>query len=88
MAVEEALSLIARFRPDALVVSLGVDGHVEDPICAFELTVDDFRACGGRIAAMGVPTLYVMEGGYAVERLGENVASVLEGHRAHDRRSV
>ena len=32
-----------------------------------------------RIASMGLPTLIVMEGGYAVEALGDNVASFLGG---------
>ena len=31
------------------------------------------------IAALGLPTLFVMEGGYAVGDIGTNVANVLEG---------
>jgi acetoin utilization deacetylase AcuC-like enzyme len=33
----------------------------------------------GRIAALSVPTLIVMEGGYAVGDLGRNVAAFLSG---------
>ena len=32
-----------------------------------------------RIVALGVPTLVVMEGGYAVDSLGANVAEFLGG---------
>ena len=32
-----------------------------------------------RIAALGLPTLVVMEGGYAVDALGANVAEFLSG---------
>ena len=32
-----------------------------------------------RIAALGLPTVVVMEGGYAVEALGANVAGFLSG---------
>ncbi|MPT22385.1 MAG: histone deacetylase family protein, partial [Starkeya sp.] len=32
-----------------------------------------------RIAALARPTLFVMEGGYAVEAIGVNVANTLEG---------
>jgi acetoin utilization deacetylase AcuC-like enzyme len=32
-----------------------------------------------RIAALGVPTVIVMEGGYAVDALGANVAEFLSG---------
>jgi acetoin utilization deacetylase AcuC-like enzyme len=34
---------------------------------------------GGRLADLGLPTLFVMEGGYAVEAIGTNVAGVLRG---------
>ena len=32
-----------------------------------------------RIASLGLPTLIVMEGGYAVDALGANVAGFLTG---------
>lgn len=35
---------------------------------------------GARIAALGLPTLFVMEGGYAVEEIGINAVNVLEGY--------
>ena len=34
---------------------------------------------GERIARLGKPTLFVMEGGYAVEEIGVNAVNVLEG---------
>jgi len=34
---------------------------------------------GERIARLGLPTLFVMEGGYAVEEIGINAVNVLEG---------
>ena len=34
---------------------------------------------GRRIAGLGLPTLFVMEGGYAVEAIGSNAVGVLEG---------
>ena len=37
----------------------------------------DTRA-GTRIAALGLPTVIVMEGGYAVGALGQNVAALIE----------
>jgi acetoin utilization deacetylase AcuC-like enzyme len=37
---------------------------------------------GQRIAALGLPTLFVMEGGYAVEEIGINAVNVLEGFEA------
>ena len=35
--------------------------------------------CGARLAALGLPTVLVMEGGYALEAIGANVAATLAG---------
>ena len=43
------------------------------------LVRDDFRKMGAQIAGLGCPTLFVMEGGYAVDDLGVNVVNVLSG---------
>ena len=40
----------------------------------------DFPKIGRRIAVLGLPTLFVMEGGYAVEEIGVNAVGVLEGY--------
>ena len=66
--------------PDALVVSPGVDTFKGDPISFFQLDTADYLRLGQRIAALGLPTLYVLEGGYAVEEIGTNTVNVLLGH--------
>jgi acetoin utilization deacetylase AcuC-like enzyme len=78
-ALDAAIAEIAAFAADSLVVSLGVDTFVEDPISHFGLVCADFTAIGRRIAALRVPTLFVLEGGYAVADIGGNVAAVLTG---------
>jgi acetoin utilization deacetylase AcuC-like enzyme len=78
-ALHETLSRIAAFRADALVVSLGVDTFAEDPISTFRLRSPDFSAYGRMIGAAALPTLFVLEGGYAVADIGVNVVNVLSG---------
>jgi acetoin utilization deacetylase AcuC-like enzyme len=70
---------VKKFKPDVLVVSLGVDTYEHDPISYFKLKSDDFRDYGARIAKLKLPTLFVMEGGYAIEAIGVNTVNVLEG---------
>src|SRR3546814_6848610 len=70
---------IRDYAPDALVVSLGVDTFEEDPTSKFKLKHDDYSTMGAIIAAGGLPTLFVMEGGYAVDALGINAVNVLTG---------
>ena len=54
-----------------------------DPILGddvrFKLKQGDYPKMGERIAWADLPTLFVMEGGYAVEMLGVNTVNVLLG---------
>ena len=78
-ALTDGLNKIASFAPDMLIISLGVDTFENDPISTFKLTSDDFTDMGQTIAAAGLPTVFLMEGGYAVEDVGINVVNVLTG---------
>lgn len=78
-ALDSACQRIAAYAPDVVLVSLGVDTFKEDPISQFKLDSPDYLRMGARIAALGKPTLFVMEGGYAVEEIGINAVNVLEG---------
>lgn len=78
-ALEHALGAIQRFGAQALVVSLGMDTFVGDPISGFTLHSDDYLRVGQRLAAAGLPTALVFEGGYAVAEVGVNAVNVLEG---------
>ena len=62
-----------------LVLSFGADTFENDPISFFRLQTDNYRDIGSRIASIGLPTLIVMEGGYAVDALGQNVAALVSG---------
>ncbi len=79
-ALTDACQKIRNYAPDALVISLGVDTFEHDPISFFELASDDFKRYGATIANLDLPTLFIMEGGYAVEEIGLNAVNVLEGY--------
>jgi acetoin utilization deacetylase AcuC-like enzyme len=78
-ALDDASRKIAAFGADALIISLGVDTFEKDPISKFKLKSDDYPKIGAAIAALGLPTLFVMEGGYAVAEIGVNAVNVLTG---------
>ncbi len=78
-ALEQALDWVAGFAPQLLIVSYGADTYAGDPISHFKLGTRDYAPMAHRIAALRLPTLIVMEGGYAVEALGANVAEFLGG---------
>lgn len=81
-ALDTALAAIDTYAPQALVVSLGVDTFHGDPISQFRLDTPDYPPIGAAIAQLGRPTLFVMEGGYAVEAIGLNAVGVLTGFEA------
>ena len=70
-----ACERIAAFAPAGLIVSLGFDTHADDPIASFALRSEDFGRIGAEIAALDLPTLHVLEGGYALARLGESAVA-------------
>jgi acetoin utilization deacetylase AcuC-like enzyme len=78
-ALGDAAQRIDAFKPDALVVSLGVDTFADDPISKFQLREPEYLRLGAQIAGLELPTLFVLEGGYAVSEIGHNVAHVLRG---------
>lgn len=79
-ALDAGCRAVEVFAPDALVVSLGVDTFEGDPISRFRLRTADYPRIGARIRRIGRPTLYVMEGGYAVDEIGLNAVGVLTGY--------
>jgi acetoin utilization deacetylase AcuC-like enzyme len=76
-ALEKSCRLISDCAPDYLLVSLGVDTFIDDPISQFRLTNEDYLTMGKRIADLGLPMLFVLEGGYAVKDIGINASNVL-----------
>ncbi|MDH4225906.1 MAG: histone deacetylase family protein [Deltaproteobacteria bacterium] len=68
----KALARVTRFDPRFLVVSLGLDTAKGDPTGTFTLGAKDFYENGRMIAALGLNTLVVQEGGYLTRTLGVN----------------
>jgi len=77
--LDEASSQIKRYQPNYLLVSLGADTYEKDPLGGFALTDAAYAAIGKRIAQLELPTVFIMEGGYAIAQLGSNVVNVLLG---------
>ena len=75
----QALDAIAAKRPAALIVSAGFDAQEGDPAANLAVWADGFEAVGRCVAAVGLPTVLIQEGGYLVERLGANLTAFLTG---------
>ena len=78
-ALDQALEWLSGSSPELMIVSFGADTWGGDPISHFELRTEDYALVSRRIASARLPTLIVMEGGYAVDALGSNVGEFLGG---------
>jgi acetoin utilization deacetylase AcuC-like enzyme len=78
-ALGTAKAMIEAFAPGALVVALGLDASEHDPLAGLAVTTNGFRRIGQAIAAMGLPTVFVQEGGYLSDILGPNLTAALAG---------
>jgi acetoin utilization deacetylase AcuC-like enzyme len=67
------------YDPEALVVSLGFDASLDDPIGVFRVTPDGFKQLGQILAELAIPTVLVQEGGYGLATLGTNLIAFLSG---------
>ena len=75
----QALALVRQFGPVALVLSVGLDIAKGDPTGAWTISAEGFERIGGAIAALGLPTLAVQEGGYDTRTIGRNARQLLAG---------
>lgn len=80
--LETAIRRILTFAPEVLIVPYGADTYVNDPISYFAIETADYSHMARLIADLDLPTLICMEGGYAVDDLGANVAAFLNGFSA------
>ncbi|MBZ0215965.1 MAG: histone deacetylase family protein [Fimbriimonadaceae bacterium] len=78
--LEIALKRIASYGADMVVVALGLDAFIGDPLKGLAITTEGFARIGGTIASLGLPCLFVQEGGYLCDELGDNLTSVLRGY--------
>ena len=75
----DALEVVRQFGPWVLVLSVGLDIAKGDPTGAWSISPDGFERIGATIAASGLPTLAVQEGGYDTRTLGRNARSFITG---------
>jgi acetoin utilization deacetylase AcuC-like enzyme len=78
-ALERAAAVIRRYRPSCLVVSIGFDILKGDPTGSFTLSTRTMTEIGRRIAELGLPMLFVQEGGYNLRNLRSGVARLFQG---------
>jgi acetoin utilization deacetylase AcuC-like enzyme/GNAT superfamily N-acetyltransferase len=75
----KALARIRKFKPQFLLIALGLDPANGDPTGTWSLLSEDFFANGELLGGLHLPTLVVQEGGYDSRVLGGNARSFFNG---------
>jgi len=78
-ALEQGLEFLKSKEIKSLAVSLGFDTHQKDPYRGMGLRTKIYKEIAKRMNMLGLPVVFIFEGGYALEVLGESWAAVIEG---------
>lgn len=76
--LDKALYYLRQQNPSYLVVSLGFDGHRDDPLHIFNLTTDGYRTIAKKISSLELPTIIVQEGGYDIHHINDYLIAFLK----------
>jgi acetoin utilization deacetylase AcuC-like enzyme len=77
--LDQALVMADVGRFEVVAVSAGFDTHLGD-LASLGLTENSYRKIGERIAALKKPAFFILEGGYAGEKNGNDIDQLLRGY--------
>lgn len=75
----KAIKKVDSFKPDVLILSLGLDIYEEDPLSDIGVSSDYFKEIAQVVSQLGIPVLALLEGGYDIKHLNVNGANFAEG---------
>ena len=75
---------IKKFNPDIILVSAGYDAHWKDPLAGLQYRSSTYHELASRVKSLaneicGGRVVFLLEGGYDLDALGESVASTFAG---------
>lgn len=76
---ERALDAIDIDDVEHVAISAGFDGYKSDPLASLGLSSATYERIGESISRLNLPVFAVLEGGYDVANLGQNVEHLLKG---------
>jgi acetoin utilization deacetylase AcuC-like enzyme len=77
--LKKAIDRISLYQPNVLIIALGLDASIDDPLAFLSITTEGFYKIGEIIGSSQVPTILIQEGGYISNVLGDNLIAVLKG---------
>lgn len=76
--LDKALKKVSSRRVELVAISAGFDAHRGD-LASLNLSSWCYREIGKRVAQLGLPAFWVLEGGYIGENMGRDIHELLSG---------
>ena len=78
-SLDKALRIVDLSRIEEIAVSAGFDTYLGD-LASLGLIEQDYFDIGKKVALLGKPTFFVLEGGYVGEKIGLGIDRFLRGY--------
>ena len=77
--VDKSIESLKLFNPDVIINVLGFDVYKDDPQAKCEVSTQGFKVLAQKLKALDKPVIVLVEGGYCIEKLNENLQAFLSG---------
>lgn len=77
--VDKAIDTVKLFNPDVIVHVLGFDVYKDDPQAKCQVSTQGFKTLAQKMKALDKPVIVLVEGGYCIEKLNENLQAFISG---------
>lgn len=77
--VDQSIETLKLFYPDVIVHVLGFDVYKDDPQAKCQVSTEGFKTLAEKLQALDKPIIVLVEGGYCIEKLNENLQAFISG---------
>ena len=77
--VDRSIDTLKLFNPDVVIHVLGFDVYKDDPQSKCHVSTEGFKILAEKLKALNKPIIVLVEGGYCIEKLNENLQAFISG---------
>lgn len=81
--VDKSIETVKQFEPDVVIHVLGFDVYEEDPEAKCQVSTQGFKTLAQKLKALNKPLIVLVEGGYYLPKLNDNLQAFLSGLVEH-----
>ena len=82
--IDKSIEAMTLFDPDVIIHVLGFDVYKDDPEARCTVTTEGFTVLAQKLKALNKPLIVLVEGGYYLQKLNDNLQAFLSGLISED----